>query len=264
MEKRGIRKPTGVTGPVRIHGTFPDVQMEFQKVDFPLEKAEIETFVVESFLLATKGKTVLKLPFVNLRRNSLDDYDFTDIGATRLTHLELMEMAPMESTGGGYYGAPSSYNSYDFARAICDKLLAKSSRYSVPAETRLVLLMYTTDWHFHLSETAVTFLQYLVGQVPHVFSEVYAYSPRSQTDGHPYLIHPVPRSFFRGFDPEKHRDSETYNANPEDFVLDVDPEHGQISVGWTVPVAGPAISKVGRNVPCPCGSGRKYKRCHGR
>jgi hypothetical protein len=22
-------------------------------------------------------------------------------------------------------------------------------------------------------------------------------------------------------------------------------------------------SKVGRNEPCPCGSGRKYKRCHG-
>jgi uncharacterized protein YecA (UPF0149 family) len=22
--------------------------------------------------------------------------------------------------------------------------------------------------------------------------------------------------------------------------------------------------KVGRNDPCPCGSGRKYKQCHGR
>lgn len=22
--------------------------------------------------------------------------------------------------------------------------------------------------------------------------------------------------------------------------------------------------KIGRNVPCPCGSGMKYKRCHGR
>lgn len=25
-----------------------------------------------------------------------------------------------------------------------------------------------------------------------------------------------------------------------------------------------AIPKVGRNDPCPCGSGRKYKVCHGR
>ena len=31
-----------------------------------------------------------------------------------------------------------------------------------------------------------------------------------------------------------------------------------------VPVGGPASSrKVGRNAPCPCGSGKKYKRCHG-
>jgi len=22
--------------------------------------------------------------------------------------------------------------------------------------------------------------------------------------------------------------------------------------------------KIGRNDPCPCGSGRKYKQCHGR
>ncbi len=26
----------------------------------------------------------------------------------------------------------------------------------------------------------------------------------------------------------------------------------------------PGVPKVGRNDPCPCGSGRKYKRCHGR
>jgi preprotein translocase subunit SecA len=24
------------------------------------------------------------------------------------------------------------------------------------------------------------------------------------------------------------------------------------------------VVKVGRNDPCPCGSGLKYKRCHGR
>ena len=24
-----------------------------------------------------------------------------------------------------------------------------------------------------------------------------------------------------------------------------------------------SAAKVGRNAPCPCGSGKKYKRCHG-
>jgi preprotein translocase subunit SecA len=29
------------------------------------------------------------------------------------------------------------------------------------------------------------------------------------------------------------------------------------------PTSGDDFSRVGRNDPCPCGSGRKYKRCHG-
>jgi len=37
---------------------------------------------------------------------------------------------------------------------------------------------------------------------------------------------------------------------------------------WTPPLAPPprggALPKVGRNAPCPCGSGQKYKKCHGR
>ncbi|MBM3368770.1 MAG: hypothetical protein FJY43_10930, partial [Betaproteobacteria bacterium] len=29
------------------------------------------------------------------------------------------------------------------------------------------------------------------------------------------------------------------------------------------PITRP-MTKVGRNDPCPCGSGRKYKQCHGK
>ena len=31
-----------------------------------------------------------------------------------------------------------------------------------------------------------------------------------------------------------------------------------------VQVDGKVVKKVGRNDPCPCGSGKKYKRCHGK
>jgi hypothetical protein len=31
----------------------------------------------------------------------------------------------------------------------------------------------------------------------------------------------------------------------------------------TLPKTAPKISKVGRNQPCPCGSGKKFKKCHG-
>jgi preprotein translocase subunit SecA len=30
------------------------------------------------------------------------------------------------------------------------------------------------------------------------------------------------------------------------------------------PRKAPASKKVGRNDPCPCGSGKKYKNCHGK
>jgi preprotein translocase subunit SecA len=31
----------------------------------------------------------------------------------------------------------------------------------------------------------------------------------------------------------------------------------------STPASTPASAKVGRNDPCPCGSGKKYKKCHG-
>jgi uncharacterized protein YecA (UPF0149 family) len=37
------------------------------------------------------------------------------------------------------------------------------------------------------------------------------------------------------------------------------PEEGQQKVATIVRDA----PKVGRNDPCPCGSGKKYKKCHG-
>ncbi len=46
----------------------------------------------------------------------------------------------------------------------------------------------------------------------------------------------------------------------------------QIKEGGTLEVGGQklgagmsdAVQKVGRNDPCPCGSGKKYKKCHGK
>jgi preprotein translocase subunit SecA len=35
------------------------------------------------------------------------------------------------------------------------------------------------------------------------------------------------------------------------------------AMGMGVLAAGQAAPKVGRNDPCPCGSGKKFKQCHG-
>jgi preprotein translocase subunit SecA len=41
-------------------------------------------------------------------------------------------------------------------------------------------------------------------------------------------------------------------------VMEMDPR----SSAPVAPFVRP-VPKVGRNEPCPCGSGRKYKHCHG-
>lgn len=33
---------------------------------------------------------------------------------------------------------------------------------------------------------------------------------------------------------------------------------------WRLSLEVAALPTVGRNDPCPCGSGKKYKKCHGR
>ncbi|HVZ56604.1 MAG TPA: preprotein translocase subunit SecA [Chitinophagaceae bacterium] len=51
---------------------------------------------------------------------------------------------------------------------------------------------------------------------------------------------------------------EDYAANEKDYL---DPSGGGTAVKQEPVKVGP---KIGRNDPCPCGSGKKYKNCHGR
>jgi preprotein translocase subunit SecA len=39
---------------------------------------------------------------------------------------------------------------------------------------------------------------------------------------------------------------------------------GPASAGGTKPGFTPSGARIGRNDPCYCGSGLKYKKCHGR
>jgi preprotein translocase subunit SecA len=54
----------------------------------------------------------------------------------------------------------------------------------------------------------------------------------------------------------------TYSAPTEDGEVQttVDPE----TINTTAAVDSSGIPRVGRNEPCPCGSGKKYKHCHGK
>jgi preprotein translocase subunit SecA len=52
---------------------------------------------------------------------------------------------------------------------------------------------------------------------------------------------------------------QAYAADEEDYYTETPDD--QAAVKRTPVQSGP---KIGRNDPCPCGSGKKYKSCHGR
>jgi preprotein translocase subunit SecA len=49
-------------------------------------------------------------------------------------------------------------------------------------------------------------------------------------------------------------------AKPQRVVM----SHGEETETQAAAPAKREADKVGRNDPCPCGSGKKYKRCHGK
>jgi preprotein translocase subunit SecA len=56
----------------------------------------------------------------------------------------------------------------------------------------------------------------------------------------------------------QHADAGGYGADEEAAEA-----QAMAAMGMGVLAAGPGAPKVGRNDPCPCGSGKKFKQCHG-
>jgi preprotein translocase subunit SecA len=65
----------------------------------------------------------------------------------------------------------------------------------------------------------------------------------------------------RGLDRPQRKRGLQYTAPSEDASGQA--ERRAASSGGTASSGGADYSKVGRNAPCPCGSGRKFKQCHG-
>lgn len=74
-----------------------------------------------------------------------------------------------------------------------------------------------------------------------------------------------PQQSHRGVRPLASDASERTRATGAPEVLMPAPARVSAPSVRTAPVAVAAgLPKVGANQPCPCGSGQKYKRCHGR
>ncbi|RYY75213.1 MAG: hypothetical protein EOO24_45805, partial [Comamonadaceae bacterium] len=52
----------------------------------------------------------------------------------------------------------------------------------------------------------------------------------------------------------------TETGDPE---VRVDEDSARRAAASALPAGAAAFAHVSRNDPCPCGSGKKYKKCHG-
>jgi hypothetical protein len=211
-------KPIGVNGPVKIDAGSDSCKIEFQQLDFPKTKEEIEAFIVRGFLRDAVANNFLPPVSVAPQQNAQDDFDFTlTIEGHEAKSLELMEIAPLEHLRGSYAMSPDKYKPYELAEYIKNKVLKKSERYRTSTGSGIVLLVYVTDWHFVLSELVLELLQYWLTHTSHCFQAIYSYQPIDLASGVVHVI--FPSASRSNFDPEAFRDHQVWNSNPvTDYV----------------------------------------------
>lgn len=206
-------KPIGVNGPVKIDVSPDSCNIEFQQLDFPKTKEEIEAFIVRGFLRDAVANNFLPPLSVAPQQNAQDDFDFTlTIEGHETKSLELMEIAPLEHLRGSYAMAPDKYKPYELAEYIETKVLKKSARYRSSTGSGIVLLVYVTDWHFILSESVFELLKYWLARTSHCFQAIYSYQQIDLAFGVVHVIFPSVSP--SNFDPEVFRNHEVWNANP--------------------------------------------------
>ena len=218
MHQMKPNKPVGVNGPVKVSVGTDSSTVEFQHLDFPNTKEEIEAFIVHGFLRDAVANNFLPPVSIAPRQNAQDDFDFTlTIEGHEPKSLELMEIAPLEHLRGSYAVAPAKYKPYELAEYIKTKILKKSERYRTSAGAGIMLLNYVTDWHFVLSESVLRLLQYWLARSSHSFQAIYSYQPIDRAFGVVHVI--FPSTSQDNFDPEAFRNVEVSNANPAtDYV----------------------------------------------
>jgi preprotein translocase subunit SecA len=81
----------------------------------------------------------------------------------------------------------------------------------------------------------------------------------------------LPRNLDSSITTSYHTNVVKYNAFYPSLVIATSDEDQMMARDLAIHIDDPAgnllpiaVPKVGRNTPCPCGSGKKYKYCHGR
>lgn len=211
--KRPPRKPSGTDGAIKLDATG----VHFEKIDFPNAKDGVEQHVADSFIAST-GNPYFSIS--SITKNQENDLDFLIETSKGKKFLELMEIAPLEGLGGSYDKAPSSYKPYDLARFVKSHIQKKSNKYHSGKLPKIVLLVYTTDWRFAVSETTICILQHWLATSSHSFEYVYLHHP-TKPIGITHVLYPTPKEYWdaQNFDPEAYRENITHLFAPESWVI---------------------------------------------
>lgn len=219
MSPKKPKKPTGINGLIHFSNNSEGVSLKFQPVEYPETKEQIEKFIAEGFLKAAVRQNLISESPTNLDQNELNNFDFTLTVDEEVKFLELMEIAPLEKIKGGYKDAPDTYKPYDFSENILKKLLKKSRKYENSTKSGLVLLLYITDWRFHLDNVAIALLQYWTLNENHNFESIFLYFPSPNASGKAIRIFPTEIDFWDGFEPNEFVDNIVINLGYSDWKL---------------------------------------------
>jgi hypothetical protein len=221
-----MKKPTGKIGPLHVSlNPEEKITTGVAKVLFPQDKDEIERYIVDQFVYSASKeleRTGDRFIISDPSKNPLDDFDFNVRTPRGEAYLELMEAAPLERVKGSYNKAPARYKPYEYAEDIFKKITKKSDKYPSKLKRELFLLLYVTHWTFVLSDTTVAYLRYFCAMHPLKFNAVFSYVPLNKELGTVRWLYPVPHELIKGFDPDKYKNNEVLNLDPEKFEVFMD------------------------------------------
>lgn len=140
-------KPVGSEKMLKIDGEI----LSIGKHQLKGSKEEVESFFANLFFDTACKENNFPFSFSSPPQiNKQNDLDFSLEVEGKNTLLELMEIAPLENTRGGYNSASPSYSLKERCEFIHNKIKQKSNKYA-GIETDIFLLLYSTDWKFDLT-----------------------------------------------------------------------------------------------------------------
>jgi hypothetical protein len=184
------QKPRGVNGPTLLSG---DGSAQFQPLPLPQKKADLEDVICAGAFRAFQfhGWRTWRTdsPPRRLEENS---FDFALDTSDGVEYLDLAEIAPLGGTRGGYDSVPKQYKRGQLVDAVSELVRTKRRKYGVRNPATIHLLLYITDFRFHLSDGTVTLLRVALRRDAFGFRSISYFAPIDAESGVLNVLYPAP------------------------------------------------------------------------